>query len=277
MRVLLPHTTALSGCLDGLSPAKPVVYDVTLAAAGYSGEVPCGRPPSDWGILRALATGRAWDGERGKPCVEPSCACRPGTMAAAAGGGGASRASGSSLHGPAGSSSSGGRSINVGGDIASTNTCNDSTCMCRTSAGGLGSAAAAQPMGFCTDHVGDSVNRGRGVGVGGGGARPSDRRGVARSLSVGGMSRNMTCGDWTEGTGIGLGFDDGGLGRGGGEAEGGRIGDKWGRGCQDIHVRIKRYSLEEVVGNTNWLDDRWAEKERLLAYFSCNQVKRLMK
>lgn len=33
-----------------------------------------------------------------------------------------------------------------------------------------------------------------------------------------------------------------------------------------------RYSLEEVVGNTHWLDDRWAEKERLLAYFSRHQV-----
>lgn len=33
-----------------------------------------------------------------------------------------------------------------------------------------------------------------------------------------------------------------------------------------------RYSLEEVVGNTHWLDDRWAEKERLLSYFSRHQV-----
>lgn len=33
-----------------------------------------------------------------------------------------------------------------------------------------------------------------------------------------------------------------------------------------------RYSLEEVVGKSNWLDDRWAEKERLLSYFSRHQV-----
>lgn len=33
-----------------------------------------------------------------------------------------------------------------------------------------------------------------------------------------------------------------------------------------------RYSLEEVLGNTHWLDDRWAEKERLLSYFSRHQV-----
>ncbi|CAN0159635.1 unnamed protein product, partial [Hapterophycus canaliculatus] len=35
--------------------------------------------------------------------------------------------------------------------------------------------------------------------------------------------------------------------------------------------RSTRYSLEEVLGNTHWLDDRWAEKERLLSYFSRHQ------
>ncbi|CAN0593185.1 unnamed protein product, partial [Laminaria digitata] len=54
MRLLLPHTTALSACLDGLRPAKPVIYDVTLAASGYSGEIPCGPPPSDWEALKGL-------------------------------------------------------------------------------------------------------------------------------------------------------------------------------------------------------------------------------
>lgn len=34
-----------------------------------------------------------------------------------------------------------------------------------------------------------------------------------------------------------------------------------------------RYSLEEVMGSTHWLDDRWAEKESLLAYFSRHQVR----
>ncbi|CAN0300068.1 unnamed protein product, partial [Discosporangium mesarthrocarpum] len=48
-------------------------------------------------------------------------------------------------------------------------------------------------------------------------------------------------------------------------------GSDLGRGCQVIHVRIKRYSLEEVMGNTHWLDDRWADKERLLSHFAQQQ------
>ncbi|CAN0270953.1 unnamed protein product, partial [Ectocarpus fasciculatus] len=52
--LLLPHTTALSACLDGLRQAKPVVYDFTLAADAYSGEIPPARrsPPTDWAVLR---------------------------------------------------------------------------------------------------------------------------------------------------------------------------------------------------------------------------------
>ncbi|CAN0156924.1 unnamed protein product, partial [Phaeothamnion confervicola] len=35
-------------------------------------------------------------------------------------------------------------------------------------------------------------------------------------------------------------------------------------------MRIKKYSLEEVLGNAHWLDDRWVEKERLLAHFAAH-------
>jgi hypothetical protein len=39
----------------------------------------------------------------------------------------------------------------------------------------------------------------------------------------------------------------------------------------EIHVRIKRYSMEEVLQDSNWLDKQWAEKDRLLSHFSRHQ------
>lgn len=35
----------------------------------------------------------------------------------------------------------------------------------------------------------------------------------------------------------------------------------------EVHIRIKRYSMEEVMGNSLWLDRKWAEKETLLKHF----------
>jgi hypothetical protein len=35
----------------------------------------------------------------------------------------------------------------------------------------------------------------------------------------------------------------------------------------EVHIRIKRYSMEEVMGNSSWLDQKWAEKENLLKHF----------
>mmetsp|Transcript_18360 Transcript_18360/g.42349 ORF Transcript_18360/g.42349 Transcript_18360/m.42349 type:complete len:537 (-) Transcript_18360:99-1709(-) len=37
---------------------------------------------------------------------------------------------------------------------------------------------------------------------------------------------------------------------------------------QEIHIRIKRYSMEEVLQDASWLDKKWAEKDKLLQYFS---------
>jgi Acyltransferase C-terminus len=39
----------------------------------------------------------------------------------------------------------------------------------------------------------------------------------------------------------------------------------------EIHVRIKRYSMEEVLQDASWLDKKWAEKDRLLNFFSTHQ------
>ena len=36
----------------------------------------------------------------------------------------------------------------------------------------------------------------------------------------------------------------------------------------EIHIRIKRYSMEEVLQDSSWLDKKWAEKDRMLQYFS---------
>lgn len=75
MRLLLPHTTVLSACLDALRPAKPVVYNFTLAVAGYSGEISCDRPPNGWEILRSLVSGSMWKNGGGTPCAKLSCSC----------------------------------------------------------------------------------------------------------------------------------------------------------------------------------------------------------
>jgi hypothetical protein len=39
----------------------------------------------------------------------------------------------------------------------------------------------------------------------------------------------------------------------------------------EIHMRIKRYSMEEVLQDASWLDKKWAEKDRLLDHFSRHQ------
>lgn len=37
---------------------------------------------------------------------------------------------------------------------------------------------------------------------------------------------------------------------------------------EEVHIRIKRYSMEEVLQDASWLDKKWAEKDRLLNHFS---------
>lgn len=37
---------------------------------------------------------------------------------------------------------------------------------------------------------------------------------------------------------------------------------------EEVHIRIKRYSMEEVLQDAKWLDKKWAEKDRLLNHFS---------
>ena len=40
---------------------------------------------------------------------------------------------------------------------------------------------------------------------------------------------------------------------------------------REIHLRIKRYSIEEVLQDSLWLDKKWAEKDRLLSQFARHQ------
>mmetsp|Transcript_8716 Transcript_8716/g.18840 ORF Transcript_8716/g.18840 Transcript_8716/m.18840 type:complete len:552 (-) Transcript_8716:40-1695(-) len=40
------------------------------------------------------------------------------------------------------------------------------------------------------------------------------------------------------------------------------------RSPEEVHIRIKRYSMEEVLRDASWLDKKWAEKDRMLQYFS---------
>jgi hypothetical protein len=40
---------------------------------------------------------------------------------------------------------------------------------------------------------------------------------------------------------------------------------------REVHLRIKRYSMEEVLQDSSWLDTKWAEKDRLLTHFARNQ------
>lgn len=37
---------------------------------------------------------------------------------------------------------------------------------------------------------------------------------------------------------------------------------------EEVHIRIKRYSMEEVLQDATWVDKKWAEKDRLLHHFS---------
>lgn len=40
---------------------------------------------------------------------------------------------------------------------------------------------------------------------------------------------------------------------------------------REMHIRIKRYSMEEVLQDASWLDKQWAEKDRLLSHFLRHQ------
>jgi hypothetical protein len=40
------------------------------------------------------------------------------------------------------------------------------------------------------------------------------------------------------------------------------------RSPEEIHIRMKRYSMEEVLQDASWLDKKWAEKDRMLDHFS---------
>ncbi len=35
----------------------------------------------------------------------------------------------------------------------------------------------------------------------------------------------------------------------------------------EVHIRVKRFSMEEVLSDPNWLDKQWAEKDRMLGHF----------
>jgi Acyltransferase C-terminus len=37
---------------------------------------------------------------------------------------------------------------------------------------------------------------------------------------------------------------------------------------REVHLRLKRYSMEEVIQDSNWLFKTWAEKDRLLSHFA---------
>lgn len=41
---------------------------------------------------------------------------------------------------------------------------------------------------------------------------------------------------------------------------------------REIYIRIKRYSMEEVTQDSSWLDQKWAEKDRLLSHFARHQT-----
>lgn len=208
MRVLLPHTTALSACLDGLSPAKPVVYDISLATAGYTGEVPCGKPPSHWTILRALASGRAWS-RRGAPSTKlPHSGHRSNDQ--------------DSRHGCGTSATI----MSSGGDKDSA--CNEPSCLCYTSGTtSTGSAAASRALGFT---CGSSDLEGKSGASGGG------TTGVARPLPIRGSGRKVAA-EWTERFGE-MDMQPNGVTWSG--TNGNRTAATWGRICEDIHVRIRR-------------------------------------
>jgi hypothetical protein len=39
----------------------------------------------------------------------------------------------------------------------------------------------------------------------------------------------------------------------------------------EFHIRIKRYTMDEVLQDASWLDKQWIEKDRLLSHFSRHQ------
>jgi Acyltransferase C-terminus len=41
---------------------------------------------------------------------------------------------------------------------------------------------------------------------------------------------------------------------------------------KEVHLRVKRYSMEEVLQDSNWLIKKWAEKDRILSHFARHQV-----
>jgi len=41
---------------------------------------------------------------------------------------------------------------------------------------------------------------------------------------------------------------------------------------KEVHIRIKRYGMEEVIQDSSWLDKRWQEKDRLLSHFARHQA-----
>uniref|UniRef100_A0A7S4QH82 Acyltransferase C-terminal domain-containing protein n=3 Tax=Ditylum brightwellii TaxID=49249 RepID=A0A7S4QH82_9STRA len=43
------------------------------------------------------------------------------------------------------------------------------------------------------------------------------------------------------------------------------------RSSSEVHLRIKRFSVEEVLQDVGWLDKQWAEKDRLLGHFARHQ------
>lgn len=40
---------------------------------------------------------------------------------------------------------------------------------------------------------------------------------------------------------------------------------------KEVHLRIKKYSLDEVLQDSNWLFKKWAEKDRQLSHFARHQ------
>jgi 1-acyl-sn-glycerol-3-phosphate acyltransferase len=44
-----------------------------------------------------------------------------------------------------------------------------------------------------------------------------------------------------------------------------------GKGPSEVHMRIKRYSMEEVLADGEWLDKQWADKDRMLSHFCRHQ------
>ena len=35
----------------------------------------------------------------------------------------------------------------------------------------------------------------------------------------------------------------------------------------EVHIRVKHFSMEEVLSDPNWLNKQWAEKDRMLGHF----------